>query len=77
MMAEDRPYELVVDGRPTGIVELPVEWILDDAPLMNPLGNRYSNPRDVLQVYKDEFDVAFEIIVPIDPAGIQSIATLR
>ena len=60
MMADDRPYELVINGEPSGIVELPVEWILDDAPLMNPLGNRYSNPRDVMQVYKDEFDVAYE-----------------
>lgn len=60
MMADDRPYELMVDGQPSGIVELPVEWILDDAPLLNPRGNRYSNPRDVLQVYKDEFDVAYE-----------------
>ena len=27
---------------------------------MNPLGARYSSPRDVLQVYKDEFDAAYE-----------------
>ena len=60
MMADDRPYELVIKGEPSNIVELPVEWILDDAPLMNPLGNRYSNPRDVLEVYKDEFDIAYE-----------------
>ena len=60
MMADDRPYELVIEGKPSGIVELPVEWILDDAPLMNPRGDRYSNPREVLQVYKDEFDVARE-----------------
>lgn len=59
LMADDRPYELLADGAPTGLVELPVDWILDDAPLMNPLGDRYSNPRDVLQVYKDEFDVAY------------------
>jgi len=58
LMADDRPYELLADGKPTGLVELPVDWILDDAPLMNPLGDRYSNPRDVLDVYKDEFDVA-------------------
>ena len=58
LMADDRPYELLADGKPTGLVELPVDWILDDAPLMNPLGDRYSNPRDVLEVYKDEFDVA-------------------
>jgi len=60
LMADDRPYELNAAGEPTGLIELPVEWILDDAPLMNPLGGRYSAPRDVLQVYKDEFDVAYE-----------------
>jgi peptidoglycan/xylan/chitin deacetylase (PgdA/CDA1 family) len=60
LMADDRPYEIVANGQPTGFVELPVEWILDDAPLMNPLGARYASPRDVLQVYKDEFDVAYE-----------------
>jgi len=60
LMADDRPYEIVANGEPTGFVELPVDWILDDAPLMNPLGERYANPRDVLQVYKDEFDVAYE-----------------
>jgi peptidoglycan/xylan/chitin deacetylase (PgdA/CDA1 family) len=60
LMADDRPYELVQDGEPTGIVELPVEWILDDAPLLNPQGQRYMNPRDVLQVWIDEFDKAWE-----------------
>lgn len=59
LMADDRPYELLANGKPTGLVELPVDWILDDAPLMNPLGDRYSSPREVLQVYKDEFDVAY------------------
>lgn len=60
LMADDRPYEIVANGEPTGFVELPVDWILDDAPLMNPLGDRYESPRDVLEVYKDEFDVAYE-----------------
>lgn len=60
LMADDRPYEIVADGEPTGFVELPVDWILDDAPLMNPLGDRYANPRDAGQVYKDEFDVAYD-----------------
>jgi peptidoglycan/xylan/chitin deacetylase (PgdA/CDA1 family) len=59
LMADDRPYELMADGKATGLVELPVDWILDDAPLMNPLGDRYANPRDVLQVYKDEFSIAY------------------
>ncbi|HSG49550.1 MAG TPA: polysaccharide deacetylase [Longimicrobiales bacterium] len=60
LMADDRPYELVADGEPTGMVELPVEWILDDAPLFNPQGTRYSSPRDVMQVWIDEFDKAWE-----------------
>ena len=60
LMHDDRPYELLQDGEPTGVVELPVEWILDDAPLLNPLGSRYMNPRDVMQVWMDEFDKAWE-----------------
>ncbi|MDX1393783.1 MAG: polysaccharide deacetylase [Gemmatimonadota bacterium] len=60
LMADDRPYELLADGEATGMVELPVDWILDDAPLFNPLGTSYASPREVLQVYKDEFDVAYE-----------------
>jgi len=60
LMADDRPYELLANGEPTGIVELPVEWILDDAPLVNPQGDRYSPPREVMQVYIDEFDKAYE-----------------
>lgn len=60
LMADDRPYELLQAGEPTGIVELPVEWILDDAPLFNPQGVRYSSPRDVMQVWIDEFDKAWE-----------------
>ena len=36
-----------------------MEWILDGAPLVNPRGGNYSAPRDVLQVYIDEFDRAW------------------
>ncbi|MDQ8172423.1 MAG: polysaccharide deacetylase [Gemmatimonadota bacterium] len=60
LMADDDPYELLQQGAPTGLVELPVEWILDDAPLFNPQGERYSSPRDVAQVWIDEFDKAYE-----------------
>lgn len=31
LMADDDCYELIMDGEPTGVVELPVEWIRDDA----------------------------------------------
>jgi len=60
LMADDRAYELLQNGKPTGMVELPVEWILDDAPLFDPRGNSYSSPRDVAKVWMDEFDKAYE-----------------
>lgn len=60
MMSDDRPYELLQNGQPTGIVEIPVEWILDDAPLFNVQGTNYAPPREVAQVWIDEFDKAWE-----------------
>src|SRR5438552_2325690 len=60
LMADDSPYELNQNGKPTGIVEIPVEWIADDAPLFDPRGDRYSAPRDVARVWMDEFDKAFD-----------------
>jgi peptidoglycan/xylan/chitin deacetylase (PgdA/CDA1 family) len=62
LMADDDPYELVEDGEPTGIVELPVEWIKDDAPYLGM--NRfsairpYTPPSAVLEIFKAEFDGA-------------------
>ena len=35
LMADDDCYELLLDGEPTGVVELPVEWIRDDAVYFN------------------------------------------
>jgi hypothetical protein len=29
-MARDEPYELLLEGEPAGLVELPVDWIHDD-----------------------------------------------
>ena len=60
LMSDDSPYELMADGQPTGIVELPVEWINDDAPLLNPRGDRYGAPDQLLKVWMDEFDKAYE-----------------
>ena len=31
LMADEDCYELMLDGEPTGVVELPVEWVRDDA----------------------------------------------
>ena len=58
LMADDEPYELLADGQPTGIVELPVEWIRDDVPYFV-LGTNFLPPRAVLDVWRDEFDAAY------------------
>lgn len=62
LMADDEPYELLADGRRTGIVEIPVEWIRDDAPYL--MMDRYSGvrpytpPRALFEIWRDEFDAA-------------------
>ncbi|MFI6296545.1 polysaccharide deacetylase [Nonomuraea sp. NPDC050790] len=64
LMADDEPYELLADGEPTGIVEIPVEWIRDDVPylLMEYGGTLRTcpSPRDVGVIWRDEFDAALE-----------------
>lgn len=64
LMADDVPYELVANGRPTGVVELPVEWILDDYPYfgMNRAADTrpYTPPSGVLEIWQREFDMAYE-----------------
>jgi peptidoglycan-N-acetylglucosamine deacetylase len=64
LMADDDPYELLEDGEPTGIVELPVEWIRDDAPyfMMDRLSTArpYTPPGGVLDVFRREFDGAYK-----------------
>ncbi len=63
LMADDDPYELLDRGRPTGIVEIPVEWIRDDAPVL--MMERFQSlrpympPRQLGQIWKDEFDAAY------------------
>lgn len=60
LMADDEPYELLADGEPTGIVEIPVEWIRDDAPFFPRDPTRPSvPPRQVLAMWCDEFDAAY------------------
>jgi peptidoglycan/xylan/chitin deacetylase (PgdA/CDA1 family) len=60
LMADDRPYEVMANGKPTGLVELPVSWIRDDASFLLPRGDRSISPRDFLTILKDDFDKAYE-----------------
>ena len=62
LMADDEPYEILADGAATGLVEIPVEWIRDDAPyfMMERYGSLrpYMPPRGALEIWRDEFDAA-------------------
>ena len=63
LFADDDPYEILDHGDPTGIVELPVEWIRDDAVyfMMNRSGAQrpYTPPEDVLDIFRREFEGAY------------------
>jgi len=64
LMADDEPYELVEDGEPTGVVEIPVEWIRDDAPYVamdRMSGARpYGAPTMLLDIFRRELDLAHD-----------------
>lgn len=64
LMADDDPYELLDDGTPTGIVELPPEWIRDDAIYFNfarfSALRPYTPPSAVEEIFRAEFDGAWE-----------------
>jgi len=64
MAADDDCYELEMDGERTGVVELPFDWVRDDAVyfLMHRFqGLRpYTAPSDVFDIFKRELDGAHE-----------------
>lgn len=54
-----RPYRHMKDGRPTALVELPVQWHLADAPFFSyggQIGRVIRPARDAETVWQDEFD---------------------
>lgn len=63
MMADDSCYELLSNGHPTGVVEIPVDWVRDDAVYL--LFNRapptrpWTPPEAVFDIFRREFDAAY------------------
>ena len=60
LMASDDPYEILAGGKPTGMVEVPIEWIVDDYPYFGGTNGSLPSPDLVLKIYKSEFDVAYD-----------------
>ena len=64
LMADEDCYELLLDGEPTGVVELPVEWVRDDAVYF--MMHRFQSlrphtpPEAVLDIFRREFESAYE-----------------
>jgi peptidoglycan-N-acetylglucosamine deacetylase len=58
LQALDEPYEIVSRGKPTGIVELAIDWTLTETPYLGQNG-RMPSPTLLYQLYKEEFDGAY------------------
>lgn len=59
LMAMDSPYTLIANGQELPMIELPVSWILDDAPYFGRTG-ALPSPEAIFKVYTDEFDKAYQ-----------------
>jgi peptidoglycan/xylan/chitin deacetylase (PgdA/CDA1 family) len=64
LMADEDCYELLLAGEPSGVVELPVEWLRDDAPYFMMYGagrnvRQPAAPTEVLDLWRREFDAAW------------------
>jgi len=63
MMADEDCYELLCEGVPSGVVEVPVEWLRDDAVYFlfnrNPATRPWATPEDVFSIFQREFDAAW------------------
>ncbi len=64
LMSDEDCYELLLDGNPCGVVELPVEWVRDDAVyfMMNRFSalRPYTPPSDVFDIFRREFEAAYD-----------------
>jgi peptidoglycan/xylan/chitin deacetylase (PgdA/CDA1 family) len=61
LMSSDDAYEISVDGQPTGVIELPIERIVDDSPYFgNNANGSLPAPELVERIFQSEFDVAYD-----------------
>lgn len=62
LLSDDVPFEVNLDGAPDGMIEIPMCFGLEDSQLATPFSG-FANafpPSEVLKIFKDEFDIAYE-----------------
>lgn len=63
LMADESCYELLVDGTETGLVEVPVEWLRDDAVYLmfnrEPPTRPWMPPEGVFDIFRRELEAAW------------------
>jgi len=60
LMSSDDAYEINYDGQPSGVIELPIERIVDDYPYFINTSGSLPSPDLVEHVFESEFDVAYD-----------------
>jgi peptidoglycan-N-acetylglucosamine deacetylase len=60
LMASDDAYEINMDGQPSGVIELPIERIVDDAPYYGAASGSLPSPELVEKIWEAEFDTAYD-----------------
>ena len=60
LMSSDDAYEISYEGQPSGVIELPIERIVDDAPYYGNVSGPLPSPSLVTKVWEQEFDVAYQ-----------------
>ncbi len=61
LLAADEPYEINSNGQPSGVIELPISEVDNDYVYYGETANgSMPSPEAVFQIYKAEFDLAYE-----------------
>jgi peptidoglycan/xylan/chitin deacetylase (PgdA/CDA1 family) len=61
LLASDEPYEIVSNGQPSGVIEIPISEIDNDYVYYGETANgALPSPDALFQIYKAEFDLAYQ-----------------
>jgi len=61
LLAADEPYDIVSNGQPSGVIELPIAEVSNDYVYYGETANgALPSPDAVFQIYKAEFDLAYQ-----------------